>query len=108
MKRGLGLVLVAAAMGVGKVATGEEACKSVQLKNPALTLSEMYTMSEASTAVTYVPLRGWTATRFSSASRLTASRSGVRPRPRSRMSSSSRSAARGGRRSVTIRSRIAT
>ena len=39
----------------------------------------MWTMSDASTAVTNVPRRGCTATRFSSASRLTASRSGVRP-----------------------------
>jgi hypothetical protein len=46
MKRWLGSVLVAAAMSVGNLALAQEACKSVQLKNPALTLSEMYTMSE--------------------------------------------------------------
>src|ERR1700754_190931 len=46
-----------------------------------------------------------TATRFSSASRLTASRSGVRPMSSSLISSSSRSTVPGARRSVTIRSR---
>ena len=65
-------------------------------------------MSAASTLVTNVPLRGWTATRFSSASRLTASRSGVRPIPSSLISSSSRSSVPGGRRSVTMRSRISS
>ena len=62
-------------------------------------------MSAASTLVTYVPMRGWTATRFSSASRLTASRSGVRPISSSRISSSSRSTVPGASRSVTMRSR---
>ena len=62
-------------------------------------------MSAASTLVTNVPLRGCTATRFSSASRLTASRSGVRPIPSSRISSSSRRSVPGGSRSVTMRER---
>src|SRR5918996_4244767 len=68
----------------------------------------MFTMSEASTAVTKVPRRGWTATRFSSASRFTASRRGVRPIAISRISSSSRSTVPGARRSVTMRSRSST
>ncbi|HTD52182.1 MAG TPA: hypothetical protein VK780_04080 [Thermoanaerobaculia bacterium] len=45
MKRALGWVLVAAAMGAGKPALAQEACKSVQLKNPP-TLSEMYAMAD--------------------------------------------------------------
>ena len=65
----------------------------------------MLTMSAASTADTNVPRRGWTSTRFSSASRLTASRSGVRPMPSSPISASSRRTVPGGRWSVTIRSR---
>ena len=60
--------------------------------------SAMWTMSVASMSVTYVPERGRTSTRPSSARRLTASRSGVRPSVRLRMSSSSRSAVPGGRR----------
>ena len=51
----------------------------------------MWTMSDASTGETNVPRRGCTATRFSSASRLTASRNGVRPTSSSRISASSRS-----------------
>src|SRR5918996_3586255 len=70
--------------------------------------SVMFTMSEASTAVTKVPRRGCTATRFSSARRFTASRRGVRPIAISRISSSSRSTVPGARRSVTMRSRSST
>src|SRR5918998_5611461 len=68
----------------------------------------MFTMSAASTAVTNVPRRGCTATRFSSASRLTASRSGVRPISISRISSSSRRTVPGPSRRVTMRSRRST
>src|SRR5215204_1716584 len=65
----------------------------------------MFWMSAASTAETNVPRRGCTSTRFSSASRLTASRSGVRPMPSSPISASSRRTVPGGRWRVTIRSR---
>src|SRR5579872_3100333 len=54
-----------------------------------------------------VPRRGKTVTRFSSASRLIASRNGVRPSPSSRPSASSLIGAPGGMRSVTMRSRSA-
>ena len=52
-----------------------------------------------------VPRRGNTVTRFSSASRLIASRTGVRPIPSSPPRTSSSMGAPGGMRSVTIRSR---
>jgi hypothetical protein len=65
----------------------------------------MFWMSAASTAVTNVPRRGCTSTRFSSASRFTASRSGVRPMPISPISSSSRRTVPGGSPNVTILSR---
>ena len=65
----------------------------------------MFTMSADSTSETKVPRRGCTDTRFSSASRLTASRSGVRPIASSRISSSSRITLPGASRRVTMRSR---
>ena len=55
-----------------------------------------------------VPRRGNTATRFSSASRRIASRTGVRPMSSSRPSASSLMGAPGGIRSVTMRSRSST
>jgi hypothetical protein len=45
MKRWLGSVLVAAAMSVGSPVLAQEACKSIQVKNPP-TLSEMYGMAD--------------------------------------------------------------
>jgi len=45
MKRWLGIVLVAAAMSVGSPVLAQEACKSIQVKNPP-TLSEMYAMAD--------------------------------------------------------------
>ena len=55
-----------------------------------------------------VPRRGNTVTRFSSARRLTASRTGVRPIASSSPSASSSIGAPGGIRSVMIRSRSST
>jgi hypothetical protein len=44
MKLGLGTSLIAAAVLASSAALAEEACKPLQLKNPALTLSEVYAM----------------------------------------------------------------
>jgi hypothetical protein len=46
MKRWLALVLVAGGVCLGRWAVAEEACKTLQLKKPAVPLSEMYAMAE--------------------------------------------------------------
>jgi hypothetical protein len=46
MRRWLSVLLCILVIGIARNAAAEEACKTVQLKNPAPTLSEIYTMAE--------------------------------------------------------------
>ena len=46
MKRRLWCATAAVALGIAVTAPAEEACKTLQLKNPAPTLSEIYSMAE--------------------------------------------------------------
>ncbi len=46
MKRRLWCATAAAAFGIAVAAPAQEACKTLQLKNPAPTLSEIYVMAD--------------------------------------------------------------
>ncbi len=46
MKRRTVLWVVLATLALGRAAAGQEACKTVQLKNPAVKLSDMYAMAD--------------------------------------------------------------